>query len=285
MPAIPDRRSTIELVGSEATSLGRFLSGLSVEDWERDSACAEWQVRDVITHLTQAADTWADGLRRAMLGDANPPPGGRTLQPGERGSAATAQRAIEQRQTTTPDALLNAYDQGYRKLQQQLEELRDEDWEKPCFHRRGVLTVHEYVGRRVQELAIHAWDVRSAFDPDYQLSQAASALLADVTHRWLRTSFAPLEGVGNSARFRFDISNPVTRQEDVVIDPGISPSGFEIEPVGEADPDVTFRLDTSSYILLVFGRLRAAGPDQSPRIRLEGSQELAGQFSRWFQGV
>ena len=282
MPAIPDRMSTIELVGAEATSLGQFLSSLSAGDWERESACAEWQVRDVITHLTQAADTWADALHRAMRGDANPPPGGQTLQPGERGSEATAQRAIDQRQATaTSEALLDSYNQGYRKLQQQLEEVRDEDWEKPCFHRRGVLTVHEYVARRVQELAIHGWDVRSAFDPDYQLSPGAATLLSDVTHRWLRTSFAPLEGSDNSARFRFDISNPVTRREDVVI----GSDGFEIEPVGEATPDVTFRLDTSSYILLVFGRLRAAGADKSPRISVEGSQDLAGQFSQWFQGV
>ncbi|MFQ6029198.1 MAG: maleylpyruvate isomerase family mycothiol-dependent enzyme, partial [Dehalococcoidia bacterium] len=281
MPDVPEMQKTINLVVSESTTLGQFLSGLAPEDWERDSACAEWQVGDVIAHLTQGAIGWAAALNRAVQGDYGPPPGQRPLQPGERGSETTAQAAIETRQATATGDMLSSFVAGYEKLEQQMRELRAEDWEKPCYHRRGVIPVHAYVTRRIQELSIHGWDVRSAFDLDYELSQDATPLLMGVTHRWLHTTFAPLEGVPTPVRFRFEISDPASLREDVVI----GSNGFEIESAGGSSPDVTFRCNGSSYILLVFGRLRADGGAAPGRISVAGDRNLAAKFSQWFQGV
>src|SRR5262245_11282519 len=95
----------IELIDAEAAQLRDFLAGLGPEGWSRPSACAEWTVGDVAAHLTQGARTWGDAVTRARAGDYNPPPGQPPLRPGERGSTATAQRAIDFRQDMGETAL------------------------------------------------------------------------------------------------------------------------------------------------------------------------------------
>ena len=95
--------------------------------------------------------------------------------------------------------------------------LRPEDWEKPSFHRRGIIPVHENVTRRVQEIAIHGWDIRSAFDPAAEISEAGAQEIATVAHRWLGVCFVPLAG-GAHARFRFEVSGPNAFSEDVVLE-------------------------------------------------------------------
>src|SRR6266446_4903922 len=88
----------IELISAEASQLQGFLAGLGTAEWSMPSACAGWTVGDVVAHLTQGARTWGEGIARARAGDSNPPQGQPPLRPGERGSAATAQRAIDFRQ-------------------------------------------------------------------------------------------------------------------------------------------------------------------------------------------
>ena len=93
----------IELISAEASQLRAFLANLGPEAWASPSACAGWVVGDVVAHLTQGARTWSEAITRAIAGDFNPPPGQPPLRPGERGSEATAQRAIDFHQDETID--------------------------------------------------------------------------------------------------------------------------------------------------------------------------------------
>src|SRR5215831_20105432 len=112
----------IDAISSEASHLRGFLAGLRPEAWSRPSACAGWTVGDVVAHLTQGARTWSEAIPRARAGDYNPPPGQVPLRPGERGSAATAQRAIDYRQGMGDAALLQAFGSAYQRFHQVLQE-------------------------------------------------------------------------------------------------------------------------------------------------------------------
>src|SRR5262245_36225281 len=94
-----------DLISAEASQLKDFVAGLDKEAWFRSSPCAGWTVGDVFAHLTQGAHAWCEAITRASAGDANPPPGQQPLRPGERGSEATAQRAIAYRQEMGETAL------------------------------------------------------------------------------------------------------------------------------------------------------------------------------------
>ena len=270
----------IKLVNSEATRLGDFLSGLDDRAWSLDSACEGWVVGDVVAHLAIAAGTWSGSLTRAVAGDAGPPPGQSFLAPGVRGSETTAQAAISYHQQMGPK-LLQEYTAGYDRLSQVLSGLRAEDWDKPCFHRRSPMPVSDYVALRVQELAVHGWDIRSSLDGSAKLGEEALPLLVDRVSRWLGNSFCPGQGLPTPTRYRFEVSKPVPVHQDTLV----NIDNFQVEAAGTSQPDVIFRCDTGNYILFIFGRLTAGSATASGRLTIEGSPELAANFSAWFQGL
>jgi uncharacterized protein (TIGR03083 family) len=271
----------IELISAEASQLQDFLAGLGAEGWSRPSACAEWTAGDVVAHLTQGARTWSEAITRAIAGDFNPPPGQPPLRPGERGSAATAQRAIDFHQSMGEAALLQAFVSDYQRLHQVLLDLQSEDWYKPCFHRRGVLPIRDYVGLRLQELVIHGWDIRTAFDDAAALSERPLPVLVGLAQRWLSNTFHPASRLTAPVRYRFDVSSPVPIRQDVLV----SQDSFHLVPVADIGADVTFRCNTGDYILLVYGRLSLDRAMDTGRLEIEGNREQAFLFNTLFQGV
>lgn len=271
-----------KLIKSEAANLHQFLAELSQEEWLKPSACAGWAVGDVAAHLTQSAYTWAEGITRAKAGDSSPPPGQQSLRPGERGSEVTAQRAIDLRQEKGKDELLKEFSVGYAGLGQVLQGLAPEDWDKPCFHRRGILPVCDYVGLRVQELTIHGWDVRSALDQSAEPSEQPFSVMVDrMVPRWLNNTFSRDAAPPSPVRYRFDVSGPVPVHQDLLVER----EKFSVEPVGSQEADVTFRCNTGNYLLLIYGRLDLAKGAPAGRLAITGNQELAAQFSSLFRGV
>ena len=274
-----EMKGMIDLVNLESGRLGEFLSGLDEPDLSLDSACEGWTVGDVVGHLTAGTESWANNITRAIAGDANPPPGQEFLASGVRGSDVISQTAIAARQQMGP-SLLTGYAAAHDRLRQVLSSLGSEDWDKPCFHRRGPMPMRDYVSLRVQELAVHGWDIRSSRDKAAELWEESLPILVGKVPRWLRTAFRPGLELPTPVRFRFDISGPVPIQEDVLV----TGDGYQAETSGQSQPDVTFRCNTSNYILLIFGRIDLEGAPDTGRLVIEGARERASEFTAWFQG-
>jgi uncharacterized protein (TIGR03083 family) len=271
----------IDLIGSEASQLRDFMAGLDATAWSTPSACAGWAVGDVFAHVTQSANTWCENITRARAGDPSAPPGQQALRPGERGSETTAQRAITFHRDMGAEHLLRAFTDGYDRLRGLLLELKPEDWDKPCFHRRGILPVRDYVGIRLQELTIHSWDIRSAFDPTADVSEAPLPVLVDQAQRWLKNTFSPTPTRNTPVRYRFDVSGPATVRQDVVV----SQDQFRIEPVAASEADVTFQCHTGNYLLFIYGRLDLDTAIETGRMAVSGSRDQAARFNDLFHGV
>ena len=274
-----EMKGMIDLVNFESDRLGEFLSGLDERAWSLDSACEGWEMGDVVAHLSAGAESWASNITRAVAGDANPPPGQAFLASGDRGSDTIAQAAISARQQMGPN-LLEGYITGHVRLRQVLSGLGPEDWDKPCFHRRGQMPLQDYVSIRVQELAVHGWDIRFSRDKSAELWEESLPVLVGKVPRWLRTAFRPGLKLPTPMRFRFDVSGPVPVQEDVLV----TGDGFKVDTSGENQPGVTFHCNTGNYILLIYGRLDLGGAADTSRLVIEGARDRAGHFTVWFQG-
>jgi hypothetical protein len=178
-------------------------------------------------------------------------------------------------------ALLQAFSSDYQRFHQVVLDLQPEDWDKPCFHRRGVLPIRDYVGLRLQELVIHGWDMRTAFDAAAVLSERPLPVLVGLAQRWLSNTFHPVPQLAAPVRYRFDISDPVPIRQDVLV----SQDSFHLVPVADIGADVTFRCRTGDYILLVYGRLPLDQAVDTGRLEIAGSREQALLFHTLFQGV
>ena len=65
----------VTLVQRESTRLTHYLHALPQEAWSQPSACAQWQVQDVVTHLLGGAELYAGSIARGLQGDTSPPEG------------------------------------------------------------------------------------------------------------------------------------------------------------------------------------------------------------------
>jgi len=274
-----DMKDTIELVNATASRLGEFLSGLDEQQWSANSACEGWTVADAAAHVTASASTWATNIARAMAGDSGPPEGQSFMTPGERGSSGLAQNAITYREESG-SKLLDNFTSGYADLKEQMAKLREENWEKPCFHRRGPLPIGDYVALRVQELTVHGWDIRWGLDPDAEIWPEPLALMVGRVPRWLSNAFRPGLDLPTPVRYRFDVDGPVAVKEDLVV----TGDAFQAEANASGDADAVFLCDTGNYILLLYGRLDVDQATVEGRLRVQGSLEQAVNFTAWFKG-
>ncbi len=269
----------IRLINECSRRLGDFLAGLDEQSWSQDSACDGWKVGDVVAHLTLSGETWAGSLTRAVAGDADPPPGQSFLAQGELGSQVIGQAAIA-RYRESGTQLLREYVASCERLSQTLSTLRAEDWDKPCYHRRGPMPVRDFAGVRVQEVGLHSWDIRAGLDPAAEMWEEPLPHLVGILPRWLRIAFRRGLDLPVPGRFRFDVSGPAPVSQDIVV----NGDSFQVEPCGDAKADAVFHCNSGDYILLIYGRLSLEQGIVSGRLKIEGSPDRAADFTKWFQG-
>ena len=133
---------------------------------------------------------------------------------------------------------------------------------------------------------MHEWDIRAALAPEAHLSPATfAAILATISESIasgsLRWAFWSGPAPATPVRYRFAIAGPGPSKPDLVIDGHT----VRMEDAGAASPHATFRCDTETYILIVYGRLNLDTAIASGRVSVEGDGQLASAFGRWFRGI
>ncbi len=76
------------------------------------------------------------------------------------------------------------------------------------------------------------------------------------------------------------MTEPVTATTDILL----NADGASVAPNSQTEADVTFRCDTSTAVLVIFGRLPLSDAIADGRVHVEGDQELAITLSQSFQG-
>ena len=269
----------VEKVRTEAASLRTFLSDLDEQAWTSESTSNGWTIEDVVAHLAGNIDNWTNNITRAVAGEFSPPEGQVFLSPGERASHPFGPAARESRQISGPK-ILDVFNAGHVRFQKVLETLDNEDWDKPCFHRRGVVTTKVFVGLQIQELALHGWDIRWGLDETAELSESSLPVLIDLIPRWIDTAFTTSVGLPTPVTYRFDVSGPVIVHHGLIV----NSDSFDVLESDIKLPDVTFHCDTGNYILMMYGRLEIERAVQDGRLSFEGPMELAKHFNTWFKG-
>jgi uncharacterized protein (TIGR03083 family) len=273
----------VTLVQRESTRLTHYLHALPQEAWSQPSACAQWQVQDVVTHLVGGAELYAGSIARGLRGDTSPPEG--RPPAGTRNAASTAeelaQRTIARRQQLG-DQLLVTFEVTDQALNRLLAGLSPQDWERPCYHPGGLFPVRWFRDARLGELVIHGWDIRSRFESDAPLSPESLPVLLDVcaalTPGWAFWPGAPL---ATPVRYRCAVTGVVSATMDIIV----AGDKVRIDEASDVPPDVTFRCEAETYVLVRYGRLSLADALATGRVVGEGDQALAVAFGQWFRGI
>ena len=273
-------KAEVIVIGTLARGLHQFLEGLSEDQLATQSACDAWTIRDVAGHLTNRAERQIASMTRGRTGDSAPPAGFSAPTDNMAMSAANADADIEYSRSLG-DALVPTFAENYRELHRLLDGFSGDDWRCDCWHpRRGTMTAREYVSQRIQELAVHDWDMRSGLDPNASLHPDAIPVLLGMSTNWLRSAYNPgNQPPSGEVRYRFSLSDADAM--DVLVTPESASAGVGLH---QDAVDLTVECDANTYLLLAYGRLDLAGAMQSGRIRTSGDGELLDKFVGWMVG-
>ena len=139
------------------------------------------------------------------------------------------------------------------------------------------MTASDYVDLRIQEMTIHDWDMRSAFDPDCRLDVETVGHLLEISPMWLGITFRPGPTIPAERIFRFELDGHSDRNHDV----SVTGSQFHIGPASTGPADALLRCDGDTYLLYIYGRITSS----SPRLKVQADPALMRQFEVWFKGL
>jgi uncharacterized protein (TIGR03083 family) len=275
------------LLGSESARIKRYLHGLPADAWVQPSACTRWQVQDVVAHLVGVAEFYTRTVSRGLTGENSPPTG---QLPAGQGNAASSAEGIAQRAIAAckslGDQLLPRYDAADDDLNRLLTGLQPQERQTLCYHPGGLVAAQNFMDLRLKELALHEWDIRSALEPNAHLSATSFPAVLDnvsesIASGSLRWAFWSGPALPFLVRYRFVVAGVGPRRAELVVDG----KTVRMEDAAETSPHVTFRCDTETYLLLVYGRLPLDAAVAAGRLEAEGDGELARRFGQWFRGI
>ena len=276
----PDEvKSHIQLMRDLSNELAAYLYTLPDDVW-RDaeryaSACDQWKMADVVSHLILEGQANFQSIERALKGHTSPPMGYHHLEGQEKVDRVRLVRVAYD------EDLFPEFNTSCRRLNSLLASLGPDQHHTPTWHVQSVMPVSELIEHRIVELAVHGWDVRYGLDRSAGMSQKAVPFLIGWMERWLPTAFQRGNDTEKPIVYRFRLNDPVTESCDVVIRDG----KIQIQSSDDAEASVTFHCDTDTYILFGMGRLPFARSVRRGRLSFDGDEALASKFTEWFKPI
>ena len=225
--------------------LVELVSGLSDEDLARQSAATEWDVSEVLSHLGSGAVITLAGLRAAL--DDAPRPGGDA-------NKAVWDRWNAMSRRERADELLEA-NQALVDLYDSLDADTRENLRIDLGFLPEPVDLATAARMRLNEFAMHVWDVAVVFDQSSVLPDDAAAALLHGEPNMIGWISKPDQLNGEYAVLEVTTSRPDSRFT-LKLNEAVS-----TELTVPETPDGTLTLPTESWLRLVAGRL---SPEHTP---------------------
>jgi uncharacterized protein (TIGR03083 family) len=270
--------SEISVARAATERLHRDLSTLTPIEWELPGACGIWSVAEVAAHLAWGADIYADGIRRGLQGDSEPPAGFVPIPEYGARAARTASQATAYRRERG-ERLLEAYETSGRALVELFESVGPSDWGRPAFHPSSIRTIRELLQLRIVELSIHGWDMLNRVGREASLPEGSHAVIVDTLPLRQRGIFARREPLAEPLRYLFVLGSPLLR----LVHLHIYGDRLEIDPeFDQSGSDVVVTLDPEAYILLFMGRYTWRQALSEDALGVTGRRDLVGDLDDRF---
>jgi uncharacterized protein (TIGR03083 family) len=278
---------TVKIMQAECTRLHQYLSTLPPEAWCQPSACAHWQIQDVVAHLVGVAEFYTDTLSRGLHGDTTPPEGFPAA--GTVNASAMAEPIAHMARATREhlgDQVCTAFAATMTRLHALLAEVGTEAWARLCYHPWRRMPVRQFLAMTLQEVVLHGWDIRSRLAPEATLAPESLPALLELiatshTSGFLGWAFRPGPRLAVPRRYRFAITGPVPSRLDIVVEGDQA----HIAPATVTAAAVTCHCDPETYVLVMYGRLSLEAAHAVGRLRLEGEQGAIADYGQWFKGA
>jgi len=276
----------VTVLQTEFERLKQYLATLPADAWTKPSACALWEVRDVVAHLIFEANYYTDWITRGLQEDTSTPEG--RPEPGsfhtvsqearQQIATAAAQRMIAFRERLGQE-LLDVFGHTGDHFNDLVARLSPHEWESPCSDARGMLPVRFLVRAMIFERAMHGWDIRSALEPSAHLSPDALAVILEHVAACLHRRFLPGARLPTPVRYRFACPGTLNHPWDIVVEGDTA----HMAPATDATPaNATFACERETLALLIYGRMGFDAALGDKHLIPTGDMAVVQAFKQWF---
>ena len=264
------------------------LKNLTEEDWEIQSRCDDWTVKDVMAHLSSVLTNYLIFIDSAkneenILDD----PNNSRDEPGTLDGKSLAGRLSERAKETSKnfdskDALINELELRIQKLLDGFNSCEDHQWNLPAYHPVNWVSVQGILLWTLFESTIHAWDALNAVNEEYLVDKGLAPLLPEyfcnkLINRWFKTTDST-ESPSQTLAVNFSTSNGLR------IASALGELDIEELPINSFDSDAEIHTSPSEFALLITGRKSLSESIEDTSTQLTGNQSHVDSFSRWFTG-
>jgi uncharacterized protein (TIGR03083 family) len=245
------------------------LRTLSTHDWDAETNCPPWRVRDLAAHIVSSGEGFVDNIRRGLAGSVDPPQ--------DTDTARRRRHALESADSATIAQALAATTAEFVDL---YTDLSDAQLEVICFHRRGNRSVRWYAAHRLAEVAFHAWDMQVSLDraPTFDEEVAGLLLPTLLESNLPRTYAAGLSTErGRGERYGLVVDGDPSARWLVTIDPQALAAERTSGPA-----DLTIAASAATVALIAYGRVDLPTAVRSGSARAKGARALVDRFALIF---
>lgn len=166
------KETLLRVLQTEYDGTIAMLLGADDTQWERQTPCEEWQVRDLAGHLLDVAASYLGYFRMAREGYPTEDPHGMRRYADELGEAGLAFRALSRHELV---ARLQALSD---ELFGQFRVLDEQGWLSPIPHKYvGPVPAFMMVTFQLMDYAVHTWDFQKALGQPTQINPEAADIL------------------------------------------------------------------------------------------------------------
>ena len=234
-----DADQVINALQSGHDDLAPLIAALTTDQLGGPSAATEWSIAQVLSHLGSGAVIALATLDAALEG--HPNPGGEANQVvWARWNAMEPQQQADEF-VVADTALLARYDSIDAATRSSLQ--------VDLGFLPAPVSLATAARFRLNEFALHSWDVRVALDPSATVRPEAVPLLLDQVVLMLGWLAKPAALQGRSVQLRVDLRDPASSFGLTLAEAGCG--------IGEAPeaPDGVLTLPAEAWLRLVYGRL------------------------------
>jgi uncharacterized protein (TIGR03083 family) len=265
----PDFTTVIGAIRQEYEVLNRWLAALDEAAWQGPTACSEWPVYKVVSHLGSGAEITLQTIQEQVGGG---PPADQDAR----------QRVWSHFDSlAAPHPLYEEFRDRNEKYFAYLDALPADKREQRVKFFAGELPVAGFSLYRLGEFTLHSWDLRVGLDPTARLLASSvppylPQTLATMNRRANKDAKQALEGTA----WNVALSGPVERQFALVVRDG------NVEAVDDAPgtPAASLRLSTESFCRLCMGRLPLEQAVRDGEADVDGDRATALRLNELFPG-
>jgi uncharacterized protein (TIGR03083 family) len=230
------------------------------KNWEVQTRCTEWQVRDIVGHLIDTTEGYLNRWEKARKGE-------HTEMLNLHVMAEEVNKGAKNFRSLSRDEAIKRLREDAHRMMAIFESLTENDWSNFIVEHRymGPLPTFFYPAFQVMDYGVHTWDIRYGLgDKIGKLSERTAGVLIPYMFILMQSTVDENSARGLNARYGIEISSPWGGKWRV----SVMDNKFDYKPEAEGfrGSEAVFSFDPSDFVLTAFLRFPGGAARGDPEI-------------------